>query len=235
MTEDTTTTPTEPNSQTDTQQNSDGQQTQPVTPALFNEGQQQQTQSQEPSQQQTQEPTQTDILLKAEDIKLPEGYEYDKTLGDSFLGILNEAKIGKDTAQKLFDLYQAQNVKMLEALKVADAERTKKFEADMAQEKESWLKQCQADKEFGGQQWEAAQAVIDRGCKQLATPEAVQLMQAYNLNTHPEIVRMFYRAGKLTGEDNSQVSGNGSTKQTDPAMIMFGESLKEYHKRRGEI
>ena len=68
----------------------------------------------------------------------------------------------------------------------------------------------------------------------MATPEAVKLMQAYNLNTHPEIVRMFYRAGLLSSEDKSAVAGNGNNKTSDMAMAIFGESLKEYHKRKGE-
>ena len=208
-----------------------------TTPALFDEGEQgnptETTQTPEQTQGQGQ-PPETPQALKAEDITIPDGYEYDKELGDSFLGILNEAKISKETAQKLFDLYQTQQVKMLEGLKAADTEKVKKFEADLAAEKAEWLKQCQADKEYGGQNWEAAQAVIDKGCKQLATPEAVKLMQAYNLNTNPEIVRMFYRAGKLASEDNSQINGGGTGKSTDPAMAIFGDSLKEFHKRRGE-
>ena len=174
--------------------------------------------------------------LKAEDITIPEGVEVDAELGKSFVDILNDEKLSrKELAQKLFDLYQSQSVKMLDGLKAAEAERTKKFTADMAAEKAEWVKQCEADKEFGGQKWEASQAVINRGCEHLATPEAVKLMQAYNLNTHPEIVRMFYRAGMLVGEDKSTVAGNGSGKPTDPAMAIFGESLREYHKRKGEM
>ena len=152
------------------------------------------------------------------------------------MGILNDEKLSrKELAQKLTDLYHAQNVKMLEALKAADSERIKKFESDMETEKSEWLKQCQSDKEYGGQNWEASQAVIDRGCRQLATPEAVSLMQRYNLNTHPEIVRMFYRAGKLASEDKSGIEGSGTKKTQDIAMAIFGESLKDYHKRKGEI
>ncbi len=212
-------TTTEQPQQTDTQE--------VTTPVLFDEPEQ-------PAEQSPQQPEQPQPQgLQATDITLPEGYEYNEELGNSFLGILNDEKLSrKELAQKLFDLYQAQNVKFLDGLKAADTERAKKFEADMAQEKADWLKQCEADKEYGGQNWQASQAIIDRGCKQLATPEAVELMQRYNLNTHPEIVRMFYRAGKLSGEDNSQISGNGAGKTTDPAMAIFGESLREYHKRK---
>ena len=173
--------------------------------------------------------------LKKEDIKLPEGYEYDEELGTSFLGIANEHHIPKEAVQKLFDLYQTQWGKIQEGLKAAELEREKKFKSELEREKADWLKQCESDSEYGGQKWEEAQAIIDRGCKQLASEGAVKLMQAYNLNYHPEIVRMFYRAGLLSGEDKSQMTGNGGRKENDAAMAIFGESLKEYHKRRGEI
>ena len=231
MDEQTTTTTTATESTEQTQQT--------TTPALFDE----QT-SQVPeaaggaNSQENQEtpPEQTPQALTIKDITIPEGYEYDNELGESFLSILNDEKISrKELAQKLFDLYQSQNVKMLEGFKVAEEAKNKKYEEDLKAEKAQWLKQCQADKEYGGQNWENSQAIIDRGCKQLATPEAVKLMQVYNLNTHPEIVRMFYRAGKLASEDNSQTAGNGGKKEIDAAMAIFGNSLKDFHKRRGDI
>lgn len=210
------------------------QASEPVKSVLFNEGEPETEGTPESKPEDNAEEARAEVL-KAEDITIPEGVEVDAELGKSFVDLLNDEKLSrKELAQKLFDLYQSQSVKMLDGLKAAETERTKKFTADMAAEKAEWVKQCKADKEYGGQKWEASQAVIDRGCEHLATPEAVKLMQAYNLNTHPEIVRMFYRAGQLAGEDKSAVAGNGSGKPTDPAMAIFGESLKEYHKRKGE-
>lgn len=164
--------------------------------------------------------------LTAEDLKIPEGFQYDKEAGDAFLGIVNDAGLSrKELVQKLVDMHAAQMGKMLQGLQAADAEGMKKFEADMAQEKAAWMDQCKADPEYGGAAWEANDAVIDRGCKQLATPEAIALLQRYNLNTHPEIVRMFYRAGKLAGEDKSG-GGAGGGGKIDPAEAIFGESLR---------
>ena len=239
QTEQTTTTTTESQEAATTNEQS-------ITPALFDEQNEKPEQSQDSTAENQQENNSSENnqdnqenksqQITEQDIKIPEGLTYDKEVGASFLGILNDEKLSrKELAQKLTDLYHAQNVKMLEALKAADSERIKKFESDMATEKSEWLKQCQSDKEYGGQNWEASQAVIDRGCRQLATPEAVSLMQRYNLNTHPEIVRMFYRAGKLASEDKSGIEGNGAKKTQDIAMAIFGESLKDYHKRKGEI
>ncbi len=200
-------------------------------PALFDDGEM-------PPDEEEAPPSTEEIpeAVKAEDISIPDGYEYEAETGKSFLDILNDETLSrKELGQRLFDLYQSQMVKMLEGLKAADKERVKKFTADMDAEKADWMKQCESDKEFGGQKWEGSQAVINRGCEHLATPEAVRVMQAYNLNTHPEVVRMFYRAGLLVGEDKSPAAGNGTGKPADTAMAIFGESLKEYHKRRGEV
>lgn len=233
MTDETTTAATGEPEQTSPPE----QETQTVTPALFDEPDEKTETPQPTEQTQATQPTQEENPIEpltTEDIKLPDGATYDEELSKSFLDILNDGKLTrKELGQKLFDLYNAQGVKMLESLKAAEIEKGKKFEADLATEKAEWLKQCQSDKEFGGQNWESSRAVIARGCKQLATPEAVRLMQSYNLNTHPEIVRMFYRAGKLAGEDKSQVTGNAG-KPRDAAQIIFGESLREYHKRKEE-
>ena len=231
MSEETTQNPTS----TANEESAASESSEPVKAALFDEGE---TESQEPEAAKPEDNVEAaqPERLKAEDITIPEGAEYDAELGSSFLEIINDEKLSrKELAQKLFDLYQSQSVKMLDGLKAADKEREKKFAEDMASEKAEWIKQCQADKEYGGQKWESSQAVINRGCEHLATPEAVKLMQAYNLTTHPEIVRMFYRAGLLASEDKSAVAGNGTGKPTDTAMAIFGESLKEYHKRRGEL
>ena len=233
MNEETTTTTAETTTATETPPQSE--QEQKITPALFDEPDKTtETQSQDETQSQEQEqaPEQKAEALKMEDIKLPDGANYDAELSKSFIDILNDEKLSrKELGQKLFDLYNAQGLKLLDGLRAAEIARGKKFEADLSAEKAEWLKQCQSDNEYGGQNWEASQNVIERGCKQIATPEAVKLMQAYNLNTHPEIVRMFYRAGKLAGEDTSQTGGNNE-KEQDAAQIIFGASLKEYLKKR---
>ena len=237
MSEETTQNPTATTTTTTNEESTPNEQKeqQPVKAALFNEGEPE-TEEPETSQPEDNPEEARAEGLKIEDIAIPEGAEYDADLGKSFVELLNDEKLSrKELAQKLFDLYHSQSAKLLDGLKAAEKEKTKKFTADMAAEKAEWIKLCEADKEFGGQKWESSQAVINRGCEHLATPEAVKLMQAYNLNTHPEIVRMFYRAGMLAGEDKFGTAGTGNTKPNDPAMAIFGESLKEYHKRKGEM
>ena len=150
--EETTTTPTAATTETASPET--------VTPELFDDTDTDTAPATaSPDTEHTEQPPAT---LTARDIQLPEGYEYEEELGNNFLAILNDEKLTrKELGQKLFDLYNAQGVKMLEALKAAEVERGKKFEADLAAEKAAWLKLCEADTEYGGQLWESSQAVID--------------------------------------------------------------------------
>lgn len=169
--------------------------------------------------------------VAAADIEIPEGFTYDTEAGDAFLAIVNDGGLSrKEMAQKLAGLHAAQMGRVAEALAAAEAEQTKAFEAEMAREREEWMRQCKSDPEFGGREWDAAQAVIDRGARQLATPEAVALLRRYGLETHPELVRMFWRAGKLAGEDESGGHGAGGG-AVDPAQAIFGDSLKSWTQR----
>lgn len=200
----------------------------PVKPALFDE-----PGEPEPKPEGKEEEDSGGAPLTKDDLTLPEGVTYDEELGKSFLDVVNDSSLSrKDLVNKLVGMYAEQQGKMLAAIQAADTERTKQFEQEMAKEKADWMKQCQADAEYGGQAWEASQAVIDRGCRILATPEAVALMQQYNLNTHPEVVRMFYRAGKLAGEDRGAQTGAGQRTRALGEAI-FERSLKDWKKERG--
>jgi len=199
----------------------------PVKPALFDEGGAKPEEPKEPDKpsEDGKPKAEEDAPLTKEDVTVPDGFTYDEELGKSFLDVVNDRALSrKELVNRLVGMYAEQQGKMLAAMQAAETERGKQFEADMAAEKEAWMKQCQADAEFGGQGWEAAQAVIDRGCRQVATQGAVELLQRYNLHTHPEIVRMFFRAGKLAGEDRGAQGGGGKT--LDPSEAIFGESLR---------
>ncbi|MBQ9526715.1 MAG: hypothetical protein IJR68_03815 [Fretibacterium sp.] len=230
-------TETTPTGQTDTQQEGVKE---PITPALFEEPKEpphpdgEGKEPDKPGEDSKPEgAAEEEAPLTKEDVTVPEGFTYDEELGKSFLDVVNDRGLSrKELLNRLVGMYAEQQGKMLEAMQAAETERGKQFEADMAAEKEAWMKQCQADSEFGGQGWEAAQAVIDRGCKQVATPGAVELLQRYNLHTHPEIVRMFYRAGKLAGEDRGAQGGSGQRPRALGEAI-FEKSLEDWKKERG--
>jgi hypothetical protein len=159
-----------------------------------------------------------------EALAVPEGKEYDAELGESFLGIVNDASLTKaQMSQKLLELYSSTQDKFFQSVAAAQDAEVKAFEAATR----DWEAQARKDAEYGGDAFEANLAVIGRGRDRLSTPGAVRALEDAGLGSHPEIVRMFYRAGKLLGEDSSL--GGGAAAQArgrDRADLMFAESLR---------
>ncbi len=165
--------------------------------------------------------------LAVEDIVVPEGRVYDEELGKSFLDIVNDTSLTrKELANKLVAMYAGQQDKMLQGLQAADIAVDGQLKAISA----GWAKAAKADSEYGGRNWEASQGVIVAGRDHLATPGAREILETYSLGDHPEIVRMFYRAGKLLGEDRMSGGGKTGQKKPDIAEAIFGDSLKEIKK-----
>jgi hypothetical protein len=161
------------------------------------------------------------LQVTAEDFKIPEGKAFDEELGKSYLGVINDAALSKkEMAQKLLDLYSSLADKTSAAQKAAEQAETEKYAAEI----KGWAEAAKADKEYGGQNWEASSAVIAAGRDKVASPELVAFIEDAQLGNHPEILRMFYRAGKLTGEDRA--AGGAAGAKIDPAEAIFGGSIR---------
>jgi hypothetical protein len=168
--------------------------------------------------------------LTAADLVIPEGKVWDEEVGGSFLDIVNEANIPPEVTNKLIALYSGQQDKMFAAEQAATAAEREKYQAEIAE----WEKAAKADKEYGGQKWDAAQTAIARGRDRLATPEAVAFIEEYKLGSHPEILRMFYRAGLLLGEDSGLAAGGGGAAPGNKGEALYRE-YKESLERAGII
>ena len=158
---------------------------------------------------------------------IPEGQEWDDEMGAPLLDVINDAAMSaKEKAQKIVDMIPAYQEKILASIYAANEAEGKKTIAALQAEEAAWAKASAADPEFGGDMWKANQGVIARGRDHLATPEVVQVFDDNGLGDHPEILRMFYRAGKLLGEDPTKGSGGGGAAQKSRADRMFGKSLE---------
>ena len=162
--------------------------------------------------------------VTAEALKIPEGREYDQELGDSFLSVINNSELSRgELAQKLLDMYVQQQDKMFTALSESE-KATNEF---LKKQEQGYLESSKSDPEFGGAGFEANLNVIRAGRDRLATPGAVEILQNLGIHNHPDIVRMFYRAGLLVSEDKSIGSGGNRVKSVSPAEAIFGDSLKK--------
>lgn len=73
-------------------------------------------------------------------------------------------------------------------------------EAALAQVNE-WSAQSKADKEFGGDRFDANLAIAKKSMLAFASPALVELLNTTGLGNHPEVIRMFYKSGLAISED----------------------------------
>ena len=169
-------------------------------------------------------------VVALDQLTLPEveGLERDEELGKSFLDIVNDEKLTRaELAQKLVDMYVAQQGGMLEAMRAAEKAAAEKWKQEDAAEQAAWVKASKEDSEFGGAKFEANMAVVAAGRDKVASPELTEIFETLGMGNHPEVLRMYYRAGKLTQEDRSAGAGGAGGSTPNPiADRIFGDVTK---------
>lgn len=76
---------------------------------------------------------------------------------------------------------------------------------------EAWAEASRNDPELGGAQFDANLAVAKRGCNMFASDELKSILEQTGYGNHPEVLRLFHKIGKLTGEDNIVGGGAGGS------------------------
>lgn len=115
------------------------------------------------------------------DFKLPEGQSVDPAVMKEWEAFSRSLGLPQDKAQeglsKFSSLFASQR------------------DAQAAQ----WAEASRADKEFGGEKFDANLAIAKRALDELGTPELRALLNTTKFGDHPEIIRWAFRAGqKLT-------------------------------------
>lgn len=123
---------------------------------------------------------------KYEDFKVPETLTVGENFLEDFHGIAKEFNLSQTGAQKLIDLQS----------KMADAqiEAWEKTKAD-------WLVDAKKDDEIGGQKFDDKVEVGKRALKEFGTDALLEVLDAYGLGNHPEVIRLVSRVGEALGDD----------------------------------
>ncbi|MGM0743218.1 MAG: hypothetical protein ACQEVT_16760 [Pseudomonadota bacterium] len=67
---------------------------------------------------------------------------------------------------------------------------------------DDWLDTAKADKEIGGQNWDASIATAQKVIDRFGTPELMaDVIQGQGLGTHPEVIRLLPRIGNGLSDD----------------------------------
>ncbi|RYM69604.1 peptidase [Serratia liquefaciens] len=135
----------------------------------------------------------------------PEGQELDANALSVFEPIAKELGLTQEQAQKLVDIYPQIQQQQAEAWSKQIAE---------------WGEQVKADKEIGGDKFNASVGLAQRALDQFGNPELREYLNASGLGNHPALVRFCAKVGKSMAEDSFVVPNQGGQRST--ADILYG-------------
>lgn len=135
----------------------------------------------------------------------PEGQELDANALAVFEPIAKELGLTQEQAQKLVDIYPQIQQQQAEAWSKQVAE---------------WGEQVKADKEIGGDKFNASVGLAQRALDQFGNPELREYLNASGLGNHPALVRFCAKVGKSMAEDSMVMPSNGGQRST--ADLLYG-------------
>lgn len=103
-----------------------------------------------------------------------------------------------------------------------------KQQESMAKARSAWVEAVKTDKEFGGESLPKSLELAKRALEQFGSDEFRSALEETGLGDHPELVRVFYRIGKLMAND-SFVVGAGSSTLTHKSIaeVLYPNQSKE--------
>lgn len=131
-----------------------------------------------------------------------EGYKFEPVEGspvqisddmlDAFGKVAKELNLSQESAQKVVSAMAPAMMQRYQGLRT------------------EWGAATQADPEFGGANFRANLKGIQKAYRDTTTPELRAILQQSGLDSHPEVVRHFYRLSKERAEGRFITSGNAS-------------------------
>lgn len=151
------------------------------------------------------------VALTMEDlqgIQAPDGFVLDPALATEFLPLANELGLGKEGAGKLA-AFQAQI--------------QNKYMTEFTKEVTAWEESARSDTELSKGNFDENISVAKAGMDALgATDKVKELLRTTGLGNHPDIIRMFYRAGRQLGEGTNGGGNSGGGQTRSAADVLYG-------------
>lgn len=146
---------------------------------------------------------QTPAEITAKDLKLPQGFE--PAVADQVAALAKDMGWSKEQAQKYLDHAAAQAPAAAQAREQAQEQQAK-----------AWLDAVQADKDFGGANFQATQVNAKRGIDALVksghlTKDDIAFLDSTGYGNHPILVKIAASLGKALGEDGFGGRNAGGT------------------------
>lgn len=152
------------------------------------------------------------VVPEKYDLKLPDGSQLDAKAIEKVASYAKEKGLTNEQAQAL-----------LERENTAVAEFAERQKQEVKAKLESWVNDVKADKEIGGDAFNANAELAKRVIERYATPEFKATLDETGLGNHPELVRVFVRIGRAMAEDQLVLPGKDAAgMKRDPAEILYG-------------
>jgi len=110
---------------------------------------------------------------------------------------VNEHKLSADAAAKALDLADSGIKSYIE-----------KSQRQFADNREKWIQNITADKDFGGDKLDANKAYANKVLSTYADPEFVKELQSSGLDAHPGLFKMLAKMGREISEPTGMVKGS---------------------------
>jgi hypothetical protein len=144
------------------------------------------------------------------ELAAPEGFQLEPETTAQFETVARELNLSNEQANKLIPL-GAQLAQKLAAQQ----------QEGHAKQVAQWLEDSKADKEIGGDKFDASVQVALKARDKFATPELKTLMDQTGIGNHPEIVRLFHRIGTAIADDTFVQAPSGGGSQKSAASVLF--------------
>lgn len=91
----------------------------------------------------------------------------------------------------------------------------------LATRQNQWIETVKADKELGGENFKEAVHYSNQFVKKFGSENLIKELEVSGLGNHPEVVRMFSRAGRAMANDKLVTKGVESKPEKSAAEIMY--------------
>jgi hypothetical protein len=152
------------------------------------------------------------VVPEKYEFKVPDGTQLSPEVIGKFEGVAKELGLTQEAAQKVVDAMGPQ---------IAAAQAAQ-FEAVKTQ----WADSARTDKEFGGEKLAENLAVAKKALDAFGTPELRTLLNDTGLGNHPEIIRVFFKAGQKISGSNFVTGGASGTASASAAATLYPNQAK---------
>lgn len=146
------------------------------------------------------------VVPEKYEFALPDGVVLDQDAADEFTAVAKDLKLSQDDAKRLTNVAIQMQKRQME---------------NHGKQVEAWIGELKADKELGGEKLTENLGVARKALETFGSQELYQILATTGFESHPAVVRAFYKIGRAISEDRFVKGSPPSGNEPDMAKRMF--------------